>query len=301
MKTSILFIVNPISGTKKVEDFERIVCRNLDNDRFDIYFQYTDYKGHACQIAQTAVTNGVNVIAAVGGDGTINEVASQVVNSQSAFAVVPKGSGNGLAYHLHIPVNIKKSLQIINALQIVPIDTCKINGRYFFSIAGIGFDAKVAFDFNNDGQRGFQNYLKHILKNYFEYDTAQYILQYDGEQMEADAFFITFANSSQWGYNVKIAPQASIQDGKLDVCICQRPNLIKLVNVDLPYLLSNHINKSSLVHYLQCEKLKVIPKNGQQTYLHIDGDSAGIVDFVEIEMQPQSLLTCVNPTLTNLK
>lgn len=293
MKKSILFIINPISGAGNTDNFEKIVAKTLDNDKFDIYFRYTKYKNHGSEIAAAAVAEGVDIVAAVGGDGTINEVASQIVNTNTAFAVIPKGSGNGLAYHLHIPVNIKKALQIINEQNITSIDTCKINGRYFFSIAGIGFDAKVAFDFNNDGQRGFQNYLKHILKNYFDYQSARYIIQYDDKELETDAFFITFANSSQWGYNVKIAPQASIQDGKLDVCICQRPNLIKLVNVDLPHLLTNHINRSSIVHYLQCEKVKIMPSDGQQTYLHIDGDAAGIVDSIEIEMLPLSLLTCV--------
>lgn len=293
MKKSVLFIVNPISGTRMVDNFEKIVYDTLDNDKFDIFFRYTKYKNHGSEIAAEAVKQGVNIIAAVGGDGTVNEVASQIVNTSSVLAVIPKGSGNGLAYHMQIPVHIKKALKIINEQNFTTIDTCKINGHYFFSIAGIGFDAKVAFDFNNEGQRGFQNYLKHILINYFEYQSAQYLIKYDGQELETDAFFITFANSSQWGYNVKIAPRASICDGKLDVCICQRPNFLKFVNVDLPHLLTNHFNRSSLVHYLQCEKATIIPSNGQKTYLHIDGDAAGKVDGIELEMFPRSLLICV--------
>ena len=193
----ILFIVNPISGTHRSDNIEKMTYSTLDKSKFDISFERTEYKGHASELARNAVADNVDIVAAVGGDGTINEVASEIVNTDTAFAVVPHGSGNGLAYHLHIPIQVKKSLQIINDLHIEPIDTCQVNGRSFFSIAGIGFDAKVAYDFDKDVRRGFQNYLKYILKNFFTYKSVDYLLNYDGKQQNVDAFFITFANSSQ--------------------------------------------------------------------------------------------------------
>lgn len=285
----ILFIVNPISGTHRSDNIEKMTYSTLDKSKFDISFERTEYKGHASELARNAVADNVDIVAAVGGDGTINEVASEIVNTDTAFAVVPHGSGNGLAYHLHIPIQVKKSLQIINDLHIEPIDTCQVNGRSFFSIAGIGFDAKVAYDFDKDVRRGFQNYLKYILKNFFTYKSVDYLLNYDGKQQNVDAFFITFANSSQWGYNVKIAPKASVQDGKLDVCITQRPKFLRMLNIDLPFLLSNHFDKSTLVQYVQCEHIQVTSQNNESIYLHIDGDPAGLVDTVELRVLPLSL------------
>lgn len=293
MKKKILLIVNPISGIYHSENLEKIVFNTLDSQKYEVFLEYTKYKHHGRELARQGLAAEMDVIAAVGGDGTINEVASQLVGTSTTFAVVPHGSGNGLAYHLHIPINVKRALQVINNGIVQTIDTCRINQVPFFSVAGIGFDAKVAFDFNNDSTRGFQNYLKHILKNLFEYQSGEYIIQVDGSHQESEAFFITFANSSQWGYNVKIAPQASVQDGMLDVCVCSRPNLLKLLNVDLLYLLSNHVDKSSIVKYMQCQKVTIQSKNGQKMYLHIDGDAAGVVDSVEVEVIPQSLHTII--------
>lgn len=293
MKKRIIFIINPISGTRHSDDIEAIVRRELNADVFDYAFQYTTYKGHGAEIAAAAVRDGVEIVAAVGGDGTVNEVASQLVGSQTALAVIPHGSGNGLAYHLHIPINLKKSIRLINSLNIAEIDTCMVNGHYFFSIAGIGFDAKVAYDFSKDVRRGLQNYLKYIIKNYFTYKTSEYHICTPDQETDAEAFFITFANSSQWGYNIKIAPQASVQDGKLNLCICHKPHFLTMLNIDLTFLLSDNFDKSSLVRYLECSEAVIASKDGQPIYLHIDGDAAGLTDSVTLKVLPKSLRTII--------
>jgi len=289
----IVFIINPISGTRHSDNIEVIAKKELNADSFDIVFRYTEYKGHGAVLASEAVSQNADIVAAVGGDGTINEVASQLVGTQTALAVIPHGSGNGLAYHLHIPIHLKKAIRIIKSLNIIDIDTCLVNGKHFFSIAGIGFDAKVAHDFSLDVQRGFQNYLKYIIKNYFSYKTTNYHIRTEGQEIDTDAFFITFANSSQWGYNVKIAPQASIQDGKLNLCICHKPNVLKMFNIDIPFLLSDHFDKSSLVRYIECEKATISSNDGTPIYLHIDGDAAGVTENVSLEILPKSLKTIV--------
>ena len=293
MKKRIVFIINPISGTRHSDDIESIVRKELSADVFDIAFRYTERQGHGGEIAAEAVRDGVDIVAAVGGDGTINEVASKLVGTGTALAVIPHGSGNGLAYHLHIPINLKKSIRIIKNLNIIDIDTCLVNGRNFFSIAGIGFDAKVAYDFSRDVQRGFQNYLKYIIKNFFTYKTSKYHIATTEQDIDTEAFFITFANSSQWGYNIKIAPQASVQDGKLNLCICHRPLFVKMLNIDLPFLLSDHFDKSSLVKYVECEKAVITSRDGKPIYLHIDGDAAGLTDTVTLEVLPKSLKTII--------
>ena len=290
MKNRILFIINPISGTHHADDIEKIAREVIDEEQFDVEFRQTEHKRHGIELAKQAVQEGFDIVAAVGGDGTINQVASQLVGTDTAMAVVPHGSGNGLAYHLHIPIHLKKSIQIINALHFESVDVCQLNDSCFFSIAGIGFDAKVAYDFNRDVHRGFFNYFKHILKNYFEYPSGEYTIEYDGKLLRDKAFFITFANSSQWGYNVKIAPMASVQDGRLDICIVKKPKvLFKMLAMDLPKLLSSHFDQSDIVQYLRCEKVRILPADSTKMYLHIDGDSAGLTDCVEIKVLPRAL------------
>ena len=288
------FIVNPISGTRHGDDIGLIARDVLDSSRFDIAIRTTEYRGHGAEIAREAVAAGVDIVAAVGGDGTINEVASQLVGTPTAFAIIPHGSGNGLAYHLQIPINVRKAIAIINDLRIEKMDVGYVNGKPFFSIAGIGFDAKVAYDFDRDPQRGFAAYLKHILRNYFHYPSINYHITADGQEFDTQAFFITFANSSQWGYNVKIAPMASLHDGKLDVCIVKRPKLLlKMLNVDLPKLLNSRFDKSSIVQYVGCQHITVVPSVPSPIYLHIDGDTAGTVENVEIELKREVLRTVV--------
>lgn len=286
----IWLIINPISGTRHGEDIGLLARNTLDTSRFDLTLRYTERKGHGAEIAREAVAAGVDIVAAVGGDGTINEVASQLVGSRTALAIIPHGSGNGLAYHLQIPINVKKALAVINDLRIEKMDVGYVNGKPFFSIAGIGFDAKVAYDFEADPRRGFFTYFKHILHNYFQYKSCDYHIEYDGQQMDTQAFFITFANSSQWGYNVRIAPMASMHDGLLDVCMVKRPKLLlKMLNVDLPKLLSSRFDKSSIVQYLACQRISIEPAVPHPIYLHIDGDTAGQVEKVEIEMKREVL------------
>lgn len=290
----IWLIINPISGTKHGEDIGLLARTTLDSSRFDLTLRYTERKGHGAEIAREAVAAGVDIVAAVGGDGTINEVASQLAGTDTALAIIPHGSGNGLAYHLQIPINVKKALQVINDLRIEKMDVGYVNGRPFFSIAGIGFDAKVAYDFEADPRRGFFTYFKHILHNYFQYKSCDYHITYDGRTIDTQAFFITFANSSQWGYNVRIAPMASMHDGKLDVCIVKRPKLLlKMLNVDLPKLLSSRFDKSSIVQYIACQHISIEPAVPHPIYLHIDGDTAGMVEQVEIEMHREELRAIV--------
>lgn len=293
-KQSIWLIINPISGTHHRQDIGLIARATLDSEKFDVTLRYTEHRGHGGEIAREAVEKGINIVAAVGGDGTINEVASQLVGTNTTLAIVPHGSGNGLAYHLQIPINVRKALQTINDLRIEKLDVGYVNSQPFFSIAGIGFDAKVAYDFEADPGRGFSTYFKHIFRDYFHYKSSEYHIEYDGQELDTQAFFITFANSSQWGYNVKIAPMASIHDGRLNVCVVKRPKLfLKMVNVDLPKLLNSHFDRSDISQYFECQKLKIVPKDKRPVYLHIDGDTAGVVETVEIEMKKEALKAIV--------
>ena len=286
----ILFIINPISGKKKKDFLVNKIHKRFDNSDLDFEIAYTQYAGHGAEIAAAAVKDGADVVVAVGGDGTINEIATQLLHSETALAIIPLGSGNGLAHHLSIPTNADKALQIVENKINIPemVDSCSINDNYFFSIAGVGYDAKVAYDFNHGDERGFSGYLKFILKDYFNYNYNTYLIDCDGEEFERDAFFITFANSSQWGYNVKIQPKASVQDGLLDVCIAKKPDWIHLGET-VASLLLNRIDHRKLIEYKKCKELKIRIKDGQKMFWHVDGDFREPVDEITIRMLPQSL------------
>ena len=288
MKKRILFIINPFAGNKHFRNLENAINSVINKTFFDYSIVYTQYKGNAFELSKDAVKQNFDVVVAVGGDGTINEVASALVHSQTALAIVPSGSGNGLAYHLRIPINLRKSINIINDLHYEKIDVCKLNEFFLFSVAGIGYDAKVAFDFNHGKGRGMDAYFKAILKNYFTFKSENYIVQYDGNEIEKNAFFITFANSSQWGYNVKVAPHASIQDGLLDVCFCTKPETITLSPFVIK-LLTDRIDESREMQYLQCKNLSIKTKNNNPIYLHIDGDAVEPVSEIMIQIIPRAL------------
>lgn len=286
----ILFIVNPISGGRKKDFLASKIRHIFDDGVFDYKIVYTEYAGHGGELAAAAVRDGVDVVVAVGGDGTINEVASQLMHSKTILAIIPLGSGNGLAHHLLIPKSVKKSLQLIVDKMNTPelVDACSINGDFFFSVAGVGYDAKVAYDFNHGNERGFHGYFKYILKDYFDYNYSTYIIDCDGDIIERDAFFITFANSSQWGYNVKIQPKASVQDGLLDICIAKKPDFLSLGNT-VASLLMNRIDQRELMEYKKCKELKIKLIDDQKMFWHVDGDFREPIEEITIRLIPNSL------------
>ena len=284
----ILFIINPISGIKRIINFERVIQRKIDHAKFDVSVRYTEYKGHGSLLAREAVADHTDIVVAVGGDGTINEIASQLVNTDTIMGIIPAGSGNGMAFHLNIPIVATRAVKVINQLKVEPIDVCQLNDSYFFSVAGIGFDAKVAYDFNAEKHRGLNNYLKQIIKNYIHYKQDMFRISYNGITIDKEAFFITFANSSQWGFNIKMAPFASVQDGLVDVCIFHKPPFYKILPT-AGNLLTNQINKDPITEYISCSEVNISTEDGLPIYLHIDGDAVEPTTEVHIRVIPKSL------------
>lgn len=259
-KTSVLFIINPISGTRLRSNVRHAVNRFLDKNKFDYKFKYTAFAGHAEELSRDAVQNKTDIIVAVGGDGTINEVASQMIGSDSVLGIIPLGSGNGLARHLGIPRIMPWAIRQINKYNVTSIDTATLNGVPFISIAGVGFDAKVARLFSRSQKRGFFTYAHLITNNFIKYKPKKYIIRFeDGRTIKPRALFISFANSNQFGYNTAIAPNARLKDGKLDVCIAEKPNFFELPIV-ANLLLLRAIDKSQYVTTIRASKFEIIQK-----------------------------------------
>lgn len=286
-KKSIRFIINPISGKKKNQDISGQILDSIDANRFDVDIKLTESAGHARQLSKEAVEANTDVIVAVGGDGTINEIASEMISSDTILGIIPRGSGNGLARHLGIPTTLPKALQLINECHSTKIDTATVNDIPFVSIAGMGFDALVAKEFANSQQRGFITYFNIITQQFLKYKPKKYKLLFeDHPPLSTKALFISFANSNQFGYNTTIAPNAKLNDGKLDVCIVKKPELIEIPLI-ANLLLLNRIDRSEYVQIIQTTGL--IVKRKKNRVVNIDGEPMKAGKILKVKINPTSL------------
>ena len=285
MKKRILFIVNPISGTGKQKIIEQLVPKHLDTSIFEYKIIYTKAPKHATELSKKAVINNIDIVVAVGGDGAVNEAGIGLMGSNTALAIIPTGSGNGLARHLKIPLEIAKALEIINTQHCTTIDTVSINNSTFFNIAGIGLDAHIAWEFAKLKKRGFLSYLKLLLKELPTYKAREYELNILGEITRHTALIISFANASQYGNNATIAPQANLQDGIVDVCI-----LKKVPFYALPLLayqmFSGNIHQSKYIEIIQTKALSI---QQQSLKAHIDGEAFETGKVINVSVNPLTL------------
>lgn len=218
VKQKIHFIINPISGGLSKTHIPDLIFKILDKNQFDIQIFYTQGQESNHHLAAASAMEA-DIVIAVGGDGTINNVAQYLVNTNKIFGVIPMGSGNGLARELAIPTNPEKALKLINQQKIKVIDTCKANNQFFINIAGVGFDAHIADLFSKAKSRGFKTYTKITLKEFANYKNKNYTLHYNDQQTNVKAFMVCICNGTQFGNNAYAAPKAIYNDGLFDVVI----------------------------------------------------------------------------------
>ena len=298
-KQRIGFIINPISGTNKKKHIPDLIEENLSKELFlkpDILF--TEHKGHAIEIARKLAQQKYDIVVAVGGDGTVNEVAQGLLHTETVLGIIPVGSGNGLARHLGIPMKSTHAIEVINMLQTATIDYGKANEQFFFCTCGTGFDANVSWDFAKSHKRGLNSYIELALKNYINFTPQHYILTNDKIQIEQSAFLITFANAAQYGNNIYIAPQASILDGMMDIAIFSEFPVTALPEITLK-LLTRQIDKSIYLNYLQTDKITLnCPEKSLQ--FHIDGEAVMMETPIDICIIPAGLkVICKNKRKSN--
>ena len=214
MKKKAVFIINLISGTSDKAAIPGLIDQYLDKTQFEYEIAVTQYAGHASEIAAKAKDDGVDVVVAIGGDGTVNEVARAIVHSSTALGIIPCGSGNGLARHLLLPLNVRKAIEVINRCEIRQLDYGIINEYPFFCTCGMGFDAFVSMKFAEAGKRGPITYVENVLREGLKYEPETYTIEDDNGTLQYKAFLISCANASQYGNNAYIAPQASMSDGR---------------------------------------------------------------------------------------
>jgi diacylglycerol kinase (ATP) len=226
------------------------------------------------------------VVCAVGGDGTVNEVARGLVHSDTALAILPRGSGNGLARHLNIPMNLAHAIGIINGLRRSQIDSCQINQHPFFCTAGIGFDAHVSSVFAASARRGLRTYVQLVVQEFMKFKPLPVSLQLENQQLEAECFVVAFANASQYGNNAYIAPMADIRDGLVDVCLVRNLNFQKAIALGYG-MITKRIASSPDAQYF---KTKTITIQSQEPFkYHADGEYIGEANAFTVSISALSL------------
>jgi YegS/Rv2252/BmrU family lipid kinase len=280
--TNIAFILNPVSGAKQKRKIPLLIRRFFTYGKgFRVTFYRTKAAGDATVMAKKFADENYDIVVAIGGDGTVNEVAQALVNTNTALGIVPVGSGNGLARHLHIPMNPCKALRHIATAKTCRADYGLMNGIPFFCTAGVGFDALIGNRFAQANSRGFATYLRKILREFVLYKPEEYNLTIDGKAMRRKAFLITFANASQWGNNAYIAPTASVSDGLLDVVVLSKFPLYRAPNIGLR-LFTRQIDKLRYIEIFRCRSAAVDRVNSG--YIHYDGEPSQTGKHVEVKL-----------------
>jgi YegS/Rv2252/BmrU family lipid kinase len=289
MKRHILYIINPISGTKSKGALQQLIEKKTKAAGFEYTVRPAvadnDYFFLHDIISEKKITD----VVIAGGDGTVNGVVNSLRNLEVQFGILPCGSGNGLALSAGIPKNISSALQIIFNGKSELTDAFLVNNHFACMLCGLGFDAQVAHDFAADPNRGLITYIKQSVKNFFTAKTYRFKIKSGKEEFETEAFFISIANSNQFGNNVTIAPKASIIDGLLDIVIVTKQNKLNLLLQTLKQvggynaLIEKEIaNSDASVIYFQTEALQI--KNLSLAPMHIDGDPCGTTEELNIKI-----------------
>jgi YegS/Rv2252/BmrU family lipid kinase len=289
LKKKALFIINPVSGGKKKDGVPALIDKHLDKTMFDYSIVHSTLQKPIRVLAKEALPH-FDIIVAVGGDGTVNEIASALAGTDKVLAIIPYGSGNGLSRFLKIPMDPIKAIKSLNAGPVQVMDAGKINGQWFFNMAGVGFDAHISEVFSHGKHRGFKSYFESSIKEISNYKAQQYQIEIDGETYQREAFMLCFANSSQFGNNAHVSPDASLHDGLIDVIIVKQFPVIRLLEMGLR-MLTKQVESSKYVQILRGANIKVSRKGPGP--LHLDGEPQIIGAELEINVVPNSLKVIV--------
>jgi YegS/Rv2252/BmrU family lipid kinase len=285
-KIKIEFIINPKSGTQQKVHLPELINKIIDSEKFEITISKTEYAGHAKILAQNASQNNIDIVAIAGGDGSINEAAAGLINSTTCLAIIPMGSGNGLARHLRLPLSVEKAIATINLGKKDLIDTCLINNETFVSASGVGFDGLVAHEFSKTKKRGIAKYVTISSQKFFGYKPRYYQIVVDGKSINTDAFMIAFANSQQFGSGLKIAPTADLQDGLMHCCILKPFGILSGAKLLFDGF-SGKLKSNAFYDLIDCKEATI--EFPDDVHWQKDGEPMHYKNKVEIKINPQSL------------
>lgn len=286
MKRKALFIINPVSGGKKKDGVPELIQQHVDPAVFEYDIEFTTGIFHANALAKAAVGE-YDVVVAIGGDGTVNEVASGIADTDTILGIIPYGSGNGLSRFLNIPMDAVDAFKTLNMARAITIDAGKMNGQWFFNMAGMGFDAHISHVFANGSEkRGFVSYFKSSVREISSYQSKKYHIEIDGVVYDREAFMLSMANSSQYGNNAHVSPTASVQDGLLDVCIIKPFPLWRFPEMGLR-MFTKTAEGSKYVEIVKGKHIVITRE--QKGPIHLDGEPQVAGTHIDINVVPAAL------------
>lgn len=287
----VAFILNPISGTRRKNAIVKHINRVLENKKgYSAEFYRTKAVRDAYRAAKDFVAKGFDIVVAIGGDGTVNEVAEGLIGSNAKLGIIPMGSGNGLARHLDIPMMYHSAVATLFQENTESIDAGMINGKVFFCTAGVGFDAVVGEKFNSSGARGLTTYMEFCAKEYMKYEPEEYEIHVMGQKFKEKAFLITFANSSQWGNNALIAPDANISDGMMDVVVWRETPKVNMPLLTAE-LFTGTIKYSEFIDTYRCKEIKIVREH--EGLIQFDGESMLMGRELNLSVVPHAVKVIV--------
>lgn len=285
MKKRIRFIINPISGGVKKAKVPQMIEEYLDHSLFDYDIAITQYKQHAKSIALESIREGIDIVCAVGGDGSVHEVGTSLVGSNVHLAIIPTGSGNGLARHLKIPLKTPKAIQNINGMFSVRMDTGLANDKPFLGVGGFGFDAFIAKRFDEYHIRGFWGYTQLIYEEYFSYKPRKMKIEFEDETIKGSFLMCSIANSSEFGNGFCISPKSTVVDGQMEFVLLKQFPWWQTMGV-LSRFFMKRIEGSKYIQIKSFKKARIFL---EEPLAHYDGEPFAVRKQINIEIVPKSL------------
>ncbi len=286
-KKKIVFIINPFSGVSQNNNLGDLIEKYLDYEKFEPILRYTEHAGHATDIALEAVKDNTDIVVAVGGDGTINEVATSLVHTNTALGIIPTGSGNGFARHLGISRKPMMAIKSLNTSSISIIDTCLANKKFYINISGVGFDGYISNLIRGKAQRGRILYAFNMLNAVLKYKSNNYKVKIeDSDALEGQFYTIAVANASIYGYQFHIAPNADLYDGLLDIVLVKDAPMYKHF-MSIPNYFMGTTDKIKHIEIIQAKSLKI--SSTSKIDYHLDGEGEETLDEISFEVVPKSL------------
>lgn len=289
MKRKFIFFINPISGTKNKSGLKQVIEKRMEKEKFSFQFLDTNKDGNYDFLPALINDQSITDVIVCGGDGSVNQVSSFLIHVDANVGIIPLGSGNGLAFAAGISKELDKALDIIITGNAVLIDSFYINKHFSCMLCGIGFDAQVAHDFAKQKKRGLATYAKQTMKNFFSAPAYPFSISANGKKINTEAFFISIANSNQFGNNVTIAPKASLSDGLLDIVVVNKMSklnmlysLLQQIKTGKVAAISEKDTEKKGIVYFQTKKLTI--ENPSLAPLHIDGEPSQTNAHFEIEI-----------------
>jgi len=284
-KKRIRFIINPISGIGKKNQLPDLIETYLDHNKYDYEIRLTEYRKHARQIAIDSCLEGFDIVCAVGGDGSVHEVGTGLIGTATRLAIIPTGSGNGLARHLKIPLNIIEAIKCINEGHSSKMDTILANDKPFLGFGGYGFDAFIAKRFDEYHKRGFSSYVKLVLKEFFRYKPVHTIIETENQLIEDHYFLCSIANSSEFGNGFCISPNSKLDDGILELCLLRPIKLMALPGLVTDFF-RRKADQNKNIQIISFRKARIRIKGN---IAHYDGEPFNVRNELNIEVKPKSL------------